>query len=326
MKAFEYASPASVADAVGFLGADGSAALSGGTDLINRMKDGLDSPGRVVNVKTVKDLAGITAASGGLVLGGNVLLAQIVSDDQVEKLYPALRQACLEIGTPQIKNMATLGGNLLQRPRCWYFRSGHGLLGGGEKQVVRNGDNRYHAIFMTDQNALFVAPSSLAPALIALGATATLSGPKGERTVPVEKLYQVPKKEGDSELAASPGELLTKVTIPAPKGKNATYEVRQKQAHDWPIVLVSVNLELDGDKVSKARVVLGGVAPVPLVSTAAADAITGKAVTAETADAAAAAALATAKPLSMNGYKVHLAKVAVKRALLAATGQRYWET
>ena len=125
------------------------------------------------------------------------------------------------------------------------------------KSLVRAGDNRYHAIFLTDGNALFVNPSSLAAALIALDAQATITGPKGERTVKVEELYQVPKSETDSELTIGPGEVLTSVTIPPAKGKNASYEARQKQAQDWPLVLASVNLVMDGDTVSAARIVAG---------------------------------------------------------------------
>src|SRR5262249_47760036 len=161
-------------------------------------------------------------------------------------------------------------GNLLQRPRCWYYRAGFGLLGMKDgKSMVREGDNRYHAIFMTDGNALYVSPSSLAVPLIALGAKATVKGARGSRTVAVEDLYQVPKMEGDRELTVGPGELLTEVTIPAAKGKSASYEARQKQAHDWPLVMASVNLDTDGGRVSKARVVIYGVAPVPWRSEAA---------------------------------------------------------
>lgn len=350
MKAFDYASPASVDDALKALGAESTVALSGGTDLISRMKDYLTTPKRVVYLKDIKDLAGVSKASGGgLDIGAGTRLADIVASKEIAESYPALRQAALEVGTPQIRNMATVGGNLLQRPRCWYFRNGFGLLGGKKENkslirelegeyapidvadeqhnghLVRLGDNRYHAIFMTDGDALFVNPSSLAAPLIALGAKATLVGPKGERTVAVEELYQVPKKEGDSELTVASGELLTKVSIPPAKGKNASYEVRQKQAHDWPLVLASVNVEMDGDKVSKARVIIYGVAPIPWRSEAAEKAITGSAITMESAATAATAAVKDAKPLSMNGYKVELTKTAVKRALLAAIGNRYWE-
>ena len=218
--------------------------------------------------------------------------------------------------------MATLGGNLLQRPRCWYFRAGHGLLGMQDgKSLVRAGDNRFHSIFMTDGDALFVSPSSLAVALCALDAQASITGPKGTRTVKVEELYQVPKRETDSELAIEPGEILTKVTIPAAKGKNASYEARHKQAQDWPIVLASANVVLDGDVVSSARIFIYGVAPVPYRSTAAENTITGKRVSLETAALAGEAAAAGAAPLSMNAYKVPLTKTVVKRALLGADRQ-----
>jgi xanthine dehydrogenase YagS FAD-binding subunit len=349
MKAFEYAGPESVEDAVKLLGADGAAALSGGTDLINRMKDYVTSPKRLVHLGKIKPLCGVEEKDG-LTIGAGTKLAEVLESGVIREKYPAIYRATLEVGTPQIRNMASVGGNLLQRPRCWYFRNGLGLLGGrkqdgkslvrelegefapidvsGEGQgghVVRLGDNRYHAIFMTDQDALFVAPSSLAPSLIALGAKATLVGPNGERTVGVEELYQVPKKDGDLELTLAPGELLTKVTVPAARNQNATYEVRQKQSHDWPLVLCSVCLELDGEKVSKARVILGGVAPIPYRSEAAEKAITGQPLSREATAAAGKAAVADAKPLSMNAYKVRLARVCVDRALQAAAGNRYWE-
>jgi xanthine dehydrogenase YagS FAD-binding subunit len=328
MKAFEYAGPTSVEDAVKLLGGSGSAeALSGGTDLISRMKDYVSSPERVVYLKDVKSLSGINwDPSVGLTIGAGTTLAEVVVHQGIKDHLPALWQATYEVGTPQIRNMATVGGNLLQRPRCWYYRNGNGLLAMKDgKSLVREGDNRYHAIFMTDGNALFVCPSSLAVPLVALGARATVLGAKGERTVDVEKLYQVPKNDGDRELTVAPGELLTKVLVPPGAGKNASYEARQKQAHDWPLVMASVNLTMDGDRVSKARVVVYGVAPVPWRSEAAEKAITGKSVAMDSAEAAGAAAVEGAKPLSMNAYKVALTRTVVKRALLAAAGTRYWE-
>jgi xanthine dehydrogenase YagS FAD-binding subunit len=326
MKAFDYASPTSVDDAVKLLG-DSSEALSGGTDLIGRMKDYVSGPDRVVNLKDVKALSGIHWDENvGLTIGAGTTLAEVVDHQGIKDHLPALWQATLEVGTPQIKNMATVGGNLLQRPRCWYYRNGNGLLAVKDgKSLVRAGDNRYHAIFLTDGDALFVSPSSLAVALIALGARATVVGPKGERTVKVEELYQVPKQQGDRELTVVPGEVLTQVVIPPANGKNASYEARQKQSHDWPLVLASVNLTLEGERVSRARVILGGVAPIPYRSEAAERALMGKAISMETAAAAGAAAVEAAKPLSMNGYKVALTKSVVKRALLAAVGNRYWE-
>jgi xanthine dehydrogenase YagS FAD-binding subunit len=327
MNAFDFAAPTSVEDAVKLLGGQNTAALSGGTDLISRIKDEVTEPRTVVYLKDIRPLAGISGDPGsGLTIGAGTLLAAIVEHKGVKEGYPALWQSTLEVGTPQIRNMATVGGNLLQRPRCWYFRAGNGLLAMKDgKSLVRAGDNRYHAIFMTDGDALYVNPSSLAVPLIALGATATITGPKGDRTVPVEDLYVVPKTDKESELSVAPGELLTKLMIPPARGKNASYEVRQKQAHDWPLVLASVNLTMDGDKVSAARVLVYGVAPIPWRSGAAEKSITGKAISMETATAAGEAAIEGAKPLSMNAYKVGLTKTAVKRALLAASGNRYWE-
>ncbi len=328
MKAFDYAAPTSVEDAVSLLRAPNAVALSGGTDLISRMKDYVTSPDRVVYLKDIKTLGGITgeAASGGLTIGAGTSLSEIVAHTGIRDMYPALWQATREVGSPQIRNMATLGGNLLQRPRCWYYHTGNGLLGMKDgKSLVRAGDNRFHAIFLTEGDALFVSPSSPAVALIALGASASICGPKGDRTVNVEDLYQVPKRDTDSELTVQPGEVLVKVTVPAARGKNASYEARHKQAQDWPLVMSSVNLELNGDKVSAARVVIYGVAPIPWRSAAAEQAITGKPVTPATATAAGDAAVEAAAPLSSNGYKVPLTRSVVKRALLAAVGNRYRE-
>lgn len=328
MKAFEYASPTTPEAAIQALaGSRGASALSGGTDLLCRMKDYVSSPDRVVYLKEIKALAGISgeAKAGSLTIGAGTRLADILANDDVAKHYPALRQATLEVGTPQIRNMATLGGNLLQRPRCWYYRSGFGLLGKKDgKSLVREGDNRHHAIFLTDGDALFCAPSSLAVPLIALGAKATILGGERERTVPLQDLYRVPKSDDDRELAIAPDELLLKVSIPEPRGKNASYEVRHKQAHDWPIVMASVVIGGEKDE-SSARVVLYGVAPIPWRSKEAEKAIAGKAITRETASEAGAAAVEAAKPLSMNAYKVALVKTCVKRALLTAAGDRYWE-
>lgn len=326
MKAFEYASPTSAEEAVKDLADSPTAeALSGGTDLISRMKDYVSNPARVVYLKDVKSLSGITERAGGLEIGAGTRLVDLVAHPIVKERYPALRQATLEVGTPQIRNMATVGGNLLQRPRCWYFRGGFGLLGIKDgKSLVRAGDNRYHSIFMTEGDALYVNPSSLAVPLIALNAQATILGPQGTRTIPVEKLYRVPKSNDDREFTLAPGELLVKVSVPA-AGKNGSYEVRQKQSHDWPLVMAAVDLKMDGDSIRDSRVVLYGVAPIPWRSEAAEKAIRGKAVSLESATAAALAAAEGAKPLSMNGYKVALVRTAVKRALLDAVGNRYWE-
>jgi len=326
VRAFEYAHATTVDEAKAALVDIKGEFLSGGTDLLCRLKDDVAQPDRLVYIKPIKTLAGVEVGDKAVTIGAGTRLVDLVNDMTIAKSFPALHQAALEVGTPQIRNMASVGGNLLQRPRCWYYRNGFGLLGMKDgKSLVRAGDNRYHAIFMTDGDALFTSPSSLATPLIALDATATISGAKGERTIPVAGLYQVPRTDKDRELTIGAGEILTKVTIPVSAAKNATYETRQKQSHDWPLVLCSVCLTMDGQKVSKAKVVIYGVAPIPYRSEAAEQAIMGQAVLRETAEAAGTAAVKDAKPLSMNAYKVTLTRNVVKRALLAAVGNRYWE-
>ena len=327
MKAFEYVGAKSVDQAVKAL-TSGSAAMAGGTDLINRMKDYVTSPDRVVYLNDVKELAGISGDSGtGLTILSGTRLSDLLANDSIKKSYPALWQTASEVGTPQIRNMATIGGNLMQHPRCWYYRSGFGLIpkSSDGKHMLREGDNRYASIFMTDGDALYAHPSSLAIPLIALGAKATLIGPDGERTMDVAELYKVPTSNTESPFASRPGEILKSVSVPALAGKNGSFEARHKQAHDWPLVMASASLTFSGDTVSDARVVVYGVAPLPWRSKAAEEAIKGKSVTLDSARAAGSAAAEGAKPLSMNGYKVAMLKTVITRTLCVTVGNRYWE-
>jgi xanthine dehydrogenase YagS FAD-binding subunit len=217
--------------------------------------------------------------------------------------------------------MATIGGNICQRPRCWYFRSGFGLTPKTPegKSLVEAGDNRYHAILGNEGPALFVSPSSIVPAMIAYEARIRIAGPKGSREVALEKFFRTPQSEGEREHDMQPNEIVTDILLPpSAGGRYAHYEVRQKDSFDWPLALAAVALHMNGDTVRSARVVMGYVAPVPWVSEEAAQALAGKSVTEETAKAAGDAAVSQAKPLSHNGYKVQLARVAVKRAILQA--------
>ncbi|MEI7923452.1 MAG: FAD binding domain-containing protein [Planctomycetota bacterium] len=327
MKAFEYVGAKSVDQAVKAL-TSGSAAMAGGTDLINRMKDYVTSPDRVVYLNDVKELVGISGDSGtGLTILSGTRLTDLLANDSIKKSYPSLWQTASEVGTPQIRNMATIGGNLMQHPRCWYYRSGFGLVpkSSDGKHMLREGDNRYASIFMTDGDALYAHPSSLAIPLIALGAKATLIGPDGERTMDVAELYKVPTSNTESPFASRPGEILKSVSVPAVAGKNGSFEARHKQAHDWPLVMASASLTFSGDTVSDARVVVYGVAPLPWRSKAAEEAIKGKSVTLDSARAAGSAAAEGAKPLSMNGYKVAMLKTVITRTLCVTVGNRYWE-
>ena len=222
----------------------------------------------------------------------------------------------------QLQCQGTLGGEILQRPQCWFFRDNRGLLAAGGK-LAEQGDNRYHAIFGNQGAAKFVSASRLAPALIALGATARVIGPEAadEQFVPVEKLFRVPRHEGERENTLAPGQLVTHILLPPADGiANATYEVRHGEGPDYPLAAAAAALRIEGGIVREAKIVLGHVAPTPWISDEAAAALVGRPVNAETAEAAGAAAVASATPLSNNEYKVQLAKVAVKRAILRAAG------
>ena len=216
--------------------------------------------------------------------------------------------------------MGTVGGDLCQRPRCWYYRNGFGLLATYQgKPLVPEGENVYHAILGNSGPAYFVSPSSLGPALLALGATLRLHGPEGARELEIDKFFVTPGSESESEHALKPHEILTEIVVPPVAGiKMAVYEVRQKEALDWPLAAAAVTLSMEGGSVRRARVVLGHVAPVPWRSPEAEQALEGKTFMAELADEAGKAAVSKATPLSKNAYKVQLARVAVKRALLRA--------
>jgi xanthine dehydrogenase YagS FAD-binding subunit len=322
MQAFEYASPTTLPEAFSLLGTDDAQILAGGTDQISLMKDYIHTPKRVVNIKSIHELGGIAPAHGGLRIGAAVSMDELVNSTVVRAEFPAIHAAAAGISSPQIRNMGTVGGDLCQRPRCWYYRNGFGLLAMKDgKSLVPDGENKYHAIFGGGP-AYFVSASSLGPALIALNAKVTIRSARGTRSVPVGKFFVIPRDERSREIDLKPDEILTEILVArAPGVKSATYEVRQKEALDWPLVTASVALVLDGAKVREARIVLGHVAPTPWVAEDAAKSLVGQAIDGATAEKTGAAAVAGAQPLSQNGYKVQLAKVAVKRALLAAAGK-----
>ena len=326
MNAFEYASPSTKKNAVEFLSEkpDKTVVLAGGTDLLSLMKDNVAAPERVVSINSIGDLGGISYdGNHGLRIGALVTLDELVRSSKVQEDYPSLVQAVDGIRSPQLQSMGTVAGELCQRPRCWYYRGGFGLLAmHNGKSMVLEGDNRYHAILGNAGPAYFVNPSSTAPALIALGAYLKIYGPNGERDVPLEKFYRVPKTDGQKEYNLALNEIVTDILVPPVQGyANASYEVRQKEALDWPLAAAAVSLEMRGGKVRSARVVLGHVAPTPWTSSAAEKAIKGKTPDEANAEKAGQAAVQGAKPLSMNGYKVRLARVAVKRAILRAAGK-----
>ncbi len=323
MKNFEYASPTTKEQAVELLGKQWgeTEVIAGGTDLLSLMKDFIVTPKRVVNIKGIAELRGITFnRAGGARIGALVSLEEMI--DRLGKGFDALEDAAKEITSPQIRNMGTVGGDLCQRPRCWYYRAGFGLLPRDEagKPLIENGDNRYHAILGNEGEAKFVSASSLGPALIAMAAKITVFGPKGAREVDADKFFVTPKSSGERENILAPNEIVTAINIPSTIGvRSATYEVRQREALDWPLAAASVAIKLDAaKKVSAARVALGHVAPVPWNASEAASFLVGKMINEDVAAEAGKIAVANAKALSRNAYKIQLAQVAVKRAILKA--------
>ena len=320
MRAFEYAAPRTKEQAVALLNA-GSAVLAGGTDLLALMKDDVVAPKRLVNIKDIDGLRGVRSGANGVTIGSLVTLGDLSENATIAKSYPLLHEAVAEAASPQVRNMATLGGNLCQRPRCWYFRNGMGLLPKDDKgeSLVLKGDNRYHAILGNDGPAYFVSPSTIVPTLIAYNARVRLFGPKGAREIELEKFYRIPKSEQEREHDLGPNEIVTEIAIPPATGvKTGYYEVRQKEAFDWPLATCAIALQMNGNTVKFARVVLGSVAPVPWISKEAETALVGKQINEQTAAAVANAALSPAKSLGKNKYKITVAKAAVKRAVLNA--------
>ena len=323
MKAFSYVNAANEKEAISALSSERGRILplAGGMDLISLMKDYVAQPERLVNVKNL-DRRIQRLPDGSMRIGAAVTIAELVAHAELSKAYPAFVQAAEEVGTPQIRNAGTVGGNLNQRPRCWYYRNEefNCLKKGGSRCFAVDGENQYHAIF-GDGPCHIIHPSSLAVPAIALDARFRIAGPSGEREVSAAEYFVMPDKNMFGETILAPNELLTHVTLPPPRGaRNATYEVRFKQSHDWPLAAASVALTVSGQTIKAARVVLGAVAPIPWRSAAAEAALAGKPLTEETANLAADAAVTSAKPMSRNAYKVRIARTAVKRAIMKAGG------
>ena len=297
--------------------------LAGGMDLIGLMKDYVATPDVLVNVKKLP--AAITVPAQGLTtIGAAATIADVADHAALVKAYPALTDAAHGVGTTQIRNVGTVGGNLMQRPRCWYFRNEefHCLKKGGSRCFAVEGENQYHAIF-GDGPCHIVHPSSLAMPLIAYGARIKVAGPQGEREIEADKFFVMPDRNMFGETVLEPNELVTEVVIPTSRNLSAaTYEVKFKQSHDWPIVTASVALRMASGVVESARVVLGAVAPIPWRSPAAEQMLRGKRIDEAVAWQAAEAALADAKPMTHNGYKVQVAKTALRRAIMKATGAK----
>jgi xanthine dehydrogenase YagS FAD-binding subunit len=325
MNKFAFVDCMTVDEALGQLG-EGATIKAGGIDLLDLMKDDIVSPSKLVNIRNVPSLRGITASKDGLRLGPLSTLSEMADHPEIRKSYTALADAAGHAATPQVRNMATLGGNIMQRPRCWYFRSSDfdckKKSGSSDDCHAHAGENQYHAI-MNNGTCAMVHPSSTAVPLLAMNAQVELTSKRGKRTVDMSDFYVPPEKSLINETVVQPGEIITAVFVPAPEvGTRSAYQkYGEKESFDWPLADAGVVLVMEGNLCRKASIVLGVAAPTPIRSAAAEGVLTGKTIDEATARAAASAAMQNATPLSQNGFKIQLFQAAIYRTVLLAAGQ-----
>ncbi|MEE9392363.1 MAG: FAD binding domain-containing protein [Planctomycetota bacterium] len=323
MKAFKMAQPKTLAGAHSVLKGsfDSTKIMAGGTDLIAMMKDGAAAPDLVVNVKGVEKMRWMEKTDRGLEIGALITMTELAELEGVSKDYPAIRATILRSATPQVRNAATIAGNLCQRPRCVYFRheSYSCLKNGGKTCPAKEGAHENHAIFNNDLcNAPHV--SNLAPVFIAYEAEIDIAGPKGTRTVKAEEFFTGPEKQVMAENILKADEVVTAIILPKNSArKNSAYvEARQKQSYDWALTGATVAIELDGDKVKSSRIVLSAIAPTPLRRRDLEKMIEGKRLTESRIKDVAEAAVKNATPLRDNAYKTIMLKAVLSRAMRQA--------
>ncbi len=316
---FSYVRPQTSDEALQLLSESGTRIHAGGTDLIGCLRDGVMRVDQVVSLSALNGLKGIREEGDQIRIGALTTVADVAASALLSENCPVLSQAAATVASPQLRNQGTLGGNLCQRPRCWYFRGEfHCLKKGGAMCFAFNGENRYHAIFGGGP-CYIVHPSDTAPALVALGASLRINSPRGERTIPAEDFFQLPSENLTGETDLLRAEMVEEILIPKPvAGSRSSYrKVRERGSWDFALTSVALSVRFDGETVRDARVVLGGVAPIPWRSKSAEEAIKGRRLDSETVAQAAQAAVEGAEPLEQNGYKVLLTKGVVEESLLA---------
>ena len=320
MRPFRLVDAESPEHAISLLKAESSFArpLAGGTDLLGEIKEGTAAPAMLVNLASLESLYGIAHTEGGLSVGAMTKLAELEDDESIARDYPALAQAVGSVATPQIRNMGTVGGNLCQRPRCWYYRSAQFdcRKKGGETCFAVDGNSKYHAI-LGGVDCYIVHPSDLAPVLVALGASATLAGPNGTRTLPMEEFFVGPEHNIEGETALKAGELLVSVFVPRPsQDERSVYlKARERQTQEFALASVAASIRVSAGVIERASLVLGGVAPTPWRACHSEEALRGMSVAEVDTDAVGQLAVRGAQPLRDNHFKVRLAASLVSRAI-----------
>jgi xanthine dehydrogenase YagS FAD-binding subunit len=321
---FTYARATSIDNALAILDDRPALIHAGGTDLLGCLREGIFRADTVVSLSAVKELEGVRpAADGSVRIGAMTSIADIAADNSIGQSYPALAQAAAVVASPQLRNQGTLGGNLCQKPRCWYYRGDFDCLRkGGEKCFAYEGRNEYHCIFGGDM-CYIVHPSDIAPPLAALGAVCRISGPTSSRSVAVESFLVPATEDPRRETVLGVDEIVTEIVLPAPTpGLRSSYrKVRTRGSWDFALAGVALAIVFDGDTVRSARVFLSGAAPIPWRATGVEAAITGKKLDAATIATASKAAIEGAEPLAENGYKLPLFEGLVTEQLEAIRGR-----
>lgn len=319
LQKFSYKKAGTVQEAVAAAAHPGARILAGGTDLLGCLRDGILTANSVVSISGICELKGIAPrAGGGLRIGALTTLSEVAANAQIAGSYRALAEAAESVSSPPLRNQGTIGGNLCQRPRCWYFRGDfHCRRKGGDTCFAETGENEYHAILGWDK-CYMVHPSDTASALVALGARVTIAGATGLRTVPIESFFVLPSASILTENILRPGEVVTEILLdPPPAGLRSTYrKVRDRGAFDFATVGAAIALTVTAGKVAAARIVLSGVAPRPWRCVDAEKALVGKPLDNATVGASAMAAVKDAVPLDKNEYKITLARGVVEETLL----------
>ncbi len=310
LPSFDYIRPKSVQAAITHLATGSAQAHAGGTDLMGCLRERIFPVGKVVSLSGLPELRGVSeTADGGLRIGALTALSALSEHPIVIKRFGGLAQAAGEVGSPQLRNQGTLGGNICQKPRCWYYRTDFTCLrkGGGTCFAV-DGENQFHCIFGGGGTCFIVHPSDTAPALVALNATARLAGPRGSRDVPLEKFFVLPEVDVQRETVLARGEIVTEIRIPPPvSGTRSSYrKVRARRSWDFALAGVAMALRFDRKRVIDGRVVLSGAAPIPWRSKEVEQIVRGKELTVDVIAAAAKAVTSGAEPLEKNGYKLAL--------------------
>jgi xanthine dehydrogenase YagS FAD-binding subunit len=326
MNNFEYALPASLAEVFQYLHTDSAIIKAGGIDIIDLLKEELIAPRRLVNIRSLPELLIIREdEKRGLLLGPNVILSDLAANQLICDSYRALAQAAADVATPQIRNMATLGGNLCQRPRCWYFRNMQFPCArkGGNTCYSLDGENQYHAIFGNTDGCAIVHPSGTAVALMALDARLQIeNGHDPRREVSIENFFITPAQDITRENILKQGELITEINIPLvlKKYKSYYFKQKEKQSFDWSIAEVAVALQFNGKRCRDARIVLGSAAPVPWRVKPAEDILRETNISKTSARRAAETAVHGAEPLELNRYKIQVFKAIIYRTICRTAG------